>query len=259
MQATGIDLRPLDHSHLESALVLSRQARWPHRLEEWQMLLELSRGLVAVENEEVVATIFVTPYGDHVATINMVIVDETMRGRGIGRRIMQAALDMVGERECRLVATAEGCLFMKVSASRKSARSFSTRAWCVRQHRRRSNGQRLPISNRSSPSTAPLWGRIARALVEALFQAGRLAVQRKASALRGYAALAVVRLWRTLRPGRCRNHRRRRGPFALFYLQPGLVHSCALIPGVRPALPPFLLEHGLAHVGGGITTAPRTF
>jgi hypothetical protein len=49
-----------------------------------------------------------TLYGDDVATINMVIVDETMRGLGIGKRLMDFALDAASGRECRLVATRDG-------------------------------------------------------------------------------------------------------------------------------------------------------
>ena len=49
-----------------------------------------------------------TPYGDDAATINMVIVDAAMRGRGLGRKMMEEALAKAGERTCCLVATQEG-------------------------------------------------------------------------------------------------------------------------------------------------------
>ncbi len=39
-----------------------------------------------------------TPYGDDCATINMVIVDASMRGRGVGRRLMDEALGLGGAR-----------------------------------------------------------------------------------------------------------------------------------------------------------------
>src|SRR4051812_4202004 len=50
----------------------------------------------------------VTPYGDDAATINMFIVDASMRGRGLGRQLMQEALAKAGERTCYLVATNDG-------------------------------------------------------------------------------------------------------------------------------------------------------
>ena len=49
-----------------------------------------------------------TPYGDDATTINMVIVDAAMRGRGLGRKLMEDALAKAGERICYLTATQEG-------------------------------------------------------------------------------------------------------------------------------------------------------
>jgi predicted GNAT family acetyltransferase len=72
------------------------------------LVQSVSRGIVALEEERVVATIMMTPYGDDAATINMVIVDAAMRGRGLGRKMMEEALAKAGERTCCLVATREG-------------------------------------------------------------------------------------------------------------------------------------------------------
>ncbi|MBB5576096.1 GNAT family N-acetyltransferase [Rhizobium paranaense] len=253
MQATGIDLRPLDHSHLQSALALSRQAGWPHRLEEWQMLLELSRGLVAIENDKVVATIFVTPYGDDVATINMVIVDESMRGRGIGRRIMQAALEIVGDRECRLIATADGLPLYESLGFEKTG--------TIVQHQG-------PLRACIAPSTVD-WATAADldqivaldriafgvdrdALIEALFQAGRLAALREADTLRGYAALRSFGRGELCGPVVAETAANAEDLLSfLFAARSGAFMR--VDTGSETGLAPFLLEHGLAHVGGGIT------
>lgn len=253
MQATAIDLRPLDQSHLQSALALSRQAGWPHRLEEWQMLLELSHGLVAVENEKVVGTIFVTPYGDQIATINMVIVDESMRGRGIGRRIMQAALDIVGERECQLVATADGLPLYESLGFRKNGsivQHQGTLRACIAP-------ETVEWATGADLDDIVALDRIAypadrSGLIQSLFRAGRLAVLREAGVIHGYAA------WRPFGRGElC-------GPVIaetahaaedllrfLFAARPGVFMR--VDTGVETGLASFLLEHGLVHVGGGIS------
>jgi GNAT superfamily N-acetyltransferase len=78
--------------HLHGAVLLSRQAGWPHRREDWPTVLALSAGFVALEGDRVAGTALVTRYGSEAATIHMVIVDTAMRGRGIGRRLMHFAL-----------------------------------------------------------------------------------------------------------------------------------------------------------------------
>ena len=72
------------------------------------MALALSQGVAATVDGKLVGTVLATLYGEHCATINMVIVDEAMRGRGLGRRLMTAAIGLAAERELRLVATADG-------------------------------------------------------------------------------------------------------------------------------------------------------
>jgi GNAT superfamily N-acetyltransferase len=114
MYTTQLDIVPFGTQHLEGALALSRQAGWPHRLADWEMALALSTGVVVLENDKVVGTTLTTRFGG-CATINMVIVAEAMRGRGLGRRLMEAGLDASQGEPCRLVATQEGLpLYEKV-------------------------------------------------------------------------------------------------------------------------------------------------
>lgn len=103
-----IILETMTPDHLDDAVALSAQAGWPHRREDWALVLALSNGVVALEDGRVVGTAVTTLFGDDTATINMVIVDETMRGRGLGRKLMQAALDVADKRICLLVATLDG-------------------------------------------------------------------------------------------------------------------------------------------------------
>jgi GNAT superfamily N-acetyltransferase len=122
MLASEIELVEFTPAHLEGALMLSQQAQWPHRIEDWAMVLSLSRGVAAIGHGRVVGTAMATLYGDDVATINMVIVDEEMRGLGIGKRLMDFALDAATERECRLVATQDGLPLYEKLGFRENAR-----------------------------------------------------------------------------------------------------------------------------------------
>lgn len=109
MRTDDINLVSFTAEHIDGALALSRQAKWPHRAEDWHMGQHLSRGIAAVDEAgRVVGTILMTPYGEECATINMVIVDEALRGRGLGRKLMDQAMALAGDRSLRLIATAEG-------------------------------------------------------------------------------------------------------------------------------------------------------
>lgn len=108
MTAQQITLETMMAEHLDGAVELSRQAKWPHRREDWELVRSISQGIVALVDERVAGTTMMTHYGYDAATINMVIVEVAMRGRGIGRRLMDVALEKVGARTCYLVATQEG-------------------------------------------------------------------------------------------------------------------------------------------------------
>ena len=109
MRTDSINLVSFTPEHIDGALALSRQAKWPHRAEDWHLALRLSQGVAAMdETGRVVGTILMTPYRQDCATINMVIVDETLRGRGLGRKLMDAAMALAGDRPLRLIATADG-------------------------------------------------------------------------------------------------------------------------------------------------------
>ena len=109
LKMTALELLAVEPAHLEGAVALSRQAQWPHRLEDWRMALAISDGIVAIENgSRIVGTVLVTPYKDDAAAINMVIVDKAQRGRGLGRKLLEAVMQLAGARPLRLVATEEG-------------------------------------------------------------------------------------------------------------------------------------------------------
>jgi len=195
MNQEAIDLVAFDEHHLDGAVLLSREAGWPHRREDWAMLLALSHGFVALQGDVVVGTAMLTPFGDDCATVNMVIVAAGMRGRGLGRKLMDAALQACGARECRLTATADGLpLYEKLG--------FNA-TYEIRQHQ----GIAAPLPADAVEDAADLdWvgpetfpavaaldleaqGMDRRPLLRLLTEAGRIVVLREAGRVVGYAAL----------------------------------------------------------------------
>lgn len=110
--ATGIeamvDLRRMTAQDLAAAHDLSSEQKWPHRIEDWEMLFGLGFGYVAERDGEVVGTAMAWLYGADAATLGMVIVSPRAQGMGIGRRLMDAVLADLGDRTVMLNATDEG-------------------------------------------------------------------------------------------------------------------------------------------------------
>jgi GNAT superfamily N-acetyltransferase len=108
VQTDTLELTAFEDRHLDGALSLSLAAGWPHRREDWALSLSVSTGVVARDGDRVVGTALMSPFGDASATINLIIVDRQLLGRGLGRRLTNTALALAGDRTCRLIATAEG-------------------------------------------------------------------------------------------------------------------------------------------------------
>lgn len=101
-------LQPMTQTQLAGALRLSREAGWPHRYQDWALLLSLGQGFVVTgADDKVLGTAMRTPFGP-VSMANMVIVDQALRGQGMGRRLLQAVLNLAPSAEWRLVATPVG-------------------------------------------------------------------------------------------------------------------------------------------------------
>lgn len=203
--ASQISIVPMAMQHMSGALALSQAAGWPHRLEDWALLLEIGQGVVALSAEErVVGTAMGVRFGP-VAMANMIIVDAAMRGAGLGRRLMEAAMQATeaqGQEPAgwRLVATPEGMpLYRKLGFSEVAT---------VRQYQGRCESQTVfPARNGNrdvrwidAPSPADL-ERIAaidhaatfaqrRGLLERLATTGRFAVLHGADGqISGYGVL----------------------------------------------------------------------
>ncbi|MER0236714.1 GNAT family N-acetyltransferase [Fulvimarina sp. MAC8] len=101
-------IRPFSSADITAAVALSCAEGWPHRAEDWALIAEISQGFVAMSDGKVVGTAFCTRYGEDAAMLNMIVVDAKMRGRGLGRRIVERIMELAGERQMRLVATEAG-------------------------------------------------------------------------------------------------------------------------------------------------------
>jgi GNAT superfamily N-acetyltransferase len=104
------NIRGLRVDDLPEALTLSTSAGWNQRLEDWQMLRRLASesGFAAVSVGRVVGTALALDYGGF-AWIAMMLVEPGYRGRGLGARLLEAALSSVpANRVIRLDATPAG-------------------------------------------------------------------------------------------------------------------------------------------------------
>lgn len=90
-----------------AGLALSRSVGWPHRLEDWQFALSVGAGLVAIADGRMVGAAMWWIYEGQ-ARLGMVIVDPTIQRAGIGRALMQGALDRIGAPSVALNATEAG-------------------------------------------------------------------------------------------------------------------------------------------------------
>ncbi|WP_157218564.1 GNAT family N-acetyltransferase [Flavisphingomonas formosensis] len=110
--ATGVEtmatLRRMTMDDLVAAQSLSHARGWPHRVEDWEILLGLGFGYVAEDEDRIVGTAMAWLYGADAATLGMVVVSPAAREAGIDRRLMNAVLGDLGERTTMLNATAEG-------------------------------------------------------------------------------------------------------------------------------------------------------
>jgi GNAT superfamily N-acetyltransferase len=89
--------RALSTDDVPAALGLCRQAAWNQTADDWLAFLTMAPETcrAAWMNERLVGTVTVLPYGAF-AWVGMVLVDESVRGRGLGTALLQEALEIVG-------------------------------------------------------------------------------------------------------------------------------------------------------------------
>ncbi|RWB79113.1 MAG: N-acetyltransferase [Mesorhizobium sp.] len=253
MQQGEIELRDFGPDHIEGAVALSRQENWPHRPQDWQMALQLSSGAVALDDQgRVTGTILVTPYGADCAMINMVIVDRNVRGKGLGRRLMEQAFALAEDRPLRLVATAGGMpLYQKLGF---------TASGTILQHQGQVAALDAPEDVEAAgtddlPEIKALdrnaYGADREALIDALAERGQFAVVRRDGAIEAYAAIRPFGRGEVIGPviaGDAEEAKALIGFFAAS--RPGAF--LRVDTDSKTGIADWLAEIGLAHVGGGV-------
>jgi predicted N-acetyltransferase YhbS len=105
-------IRPLTAADLPLGLRLNRQAGWNQTEADWRRFLDLQPdGCFVAEHDGTPAGTTVTTLFGPVAWIAMVLVEEAVRGRGIGAALMHHALEFLDRRQVptiRLDATPLG-------------------------------------------------------------------------------------------------------------------------------------------------------
>lgn len=252
MDSGEILLIDFDAAHLDGALSLSVEAGWPHRRQDWEMVLQLSVGVVALDGTRVVGTVLATPFGTDSATINMVIVAKAARGHGLGRRLVQAALDRCKGRDCRLTATRDGLpLYEKLGFKAAGA---------IQQHQGVSPGGEAPANVawatiEDIPTLAKLdrqaCGMDRNELIVALAAKGRIAVLRQDNQIGGFAGLRTFGSGEVVGPMVATSDDNARDLLSfVFAARPGAFLRVDTLDAA--ALGPWLTAQGLPQVGGGI-------
>jgi predicted N-acetyltransferase YhbS len=253
MQQGEIELQDFGPDHIEGAVALSRQENWPHRPQDWQMALQLSSGAVALDDQRRVAgTILVTPYGWDCAMINMVIVDRNARGKGLGRRLMEQAFALAGDRPLRLVATADGMpLYQKLGFAPSGT---------ILQHQGNVVALGAPkgvevASANDVPNIKALdrdaYGADREALIDALAERGEFAVIRRNGAIEAYAVIRPFGRGEVIGPVIAENADDAKALIGFFAAaRPGAF--LRVDTDSRTGIGGWLAEIGLVHVGGGV-------
>lgn len=262
-----LTIQPMEPEHLAGALRLSQAEKWPHRAEDWSLFHSLSKGAVAIEGGEVVATALTTPFGD-VATINMIIVDGRMRGRGLGRKMMTSVMSLIQPQQWRLVATQDGLPLYEKLGFRAVGEIFQHQgiAQAPEQAPEYASEQAAALApegadglHLAGPEDAPVLAQLDKAatgmdrtaLIGELFRLGKILTLRENGQITAYAALRPFGRGEVAGPVIARDADQARRLLS-WCLKECEGRFLRVDTGAETGLAPWLAQHGLAHAGGGI-------
>lgn len=177
--------------HLGDAVQLSQQVNWPHRIEDWALMLSVSQGVVAMYDGQVIGTALTTLYGEDHATSNMIIVSDAYQGRGLGCRLMDEILTIANGRENRLIATEIGLPLYSKLGFQVTGRISQHQG--VLQNTPKDDGRcawdDAPDIERLCELDWHACGMDRHDLMRALMDVGRVAVVRDGGSISGFAIL----------------------------------------------------------------------
>ena len=102
-------IRPMTEADLTQAHQLSIGVAWPHRPEDWRFVFEVGHGFVACDAiGRALGSAMWWPFGEHFATVGMVITSPRLQAQGAGRQLMDTIFTQTGTRDLRLNSTKAG-------------------------------------------------------------------------------------------------------------------------------------------------------
>ena len=109
LETYELTIREMTLEDIDKLHELSITVLWPHRPEDWLMLLKLGKGFVGCDPiGRIVASGMWFPIGDHFATIGMVITSPRLQALGGGRWIMKHVMAQCENRDIVLSSTKAG-------------------------------------------------------------------------------------------------------------------------------------------------------
>lgn len=257
-QADEIRFENMTPSHLDGAARLSAAEAWPHRAEDWALLLSVSKGVVALGPTDgaVIATACVTPFGP-AALANMIIVGKNWRRHGLGRAVMERAMARIAPppSEWRLVATSDGLPLYERLGFRETGRIFQHQGPLRLAEPGGAAGVRW-ATNADLPALPAMDGAATgldrASLLERLAACGRIAVLEQGGAVTGYAALRPFGRGEVAGPVIARDAEAAKRLLRFLFAEREGAFLRVDTPEAS-GLAPWLAERGLAHAGGGVT------